>query len=249
LYIYSKKYNKTNNAPKTPAQICYGKEIYTLNSEDERILFIEDFLGEIESSFSELAKLLNILEADEVNELLEDRDSDIFRILKTIIALQYCRNPANTSALDVYINSIEEVHKRSPSTELNVFVDEDIISSAALMLDDPNTRKIAQFCLLPTLLFNIASVHSSKWKVISQDTTWTSDFFCTDNPVYIQDLEASLNFNGHILMPLSKNKILSISQTDSHPTARAALSLLADSASEKLFMSATNLMDLLKTPA
>ena len=209
-YFYNKKDGIYCKNPRTPKTSFFERNRNTIFKFGIDHNAVEDFYCNFENGFAKCMRyILSIKNHTEIIEIKE-----IISVLKYFIAFQFCRLPTNDDYFDNFILNYDYKKCRNlivDSSGKNYFTNERIEQYK----NDNEFKKYFKSLMLPYLLFNHLKQDDdiAKWQIFDLEYSYPGfSFLCSDAPIIYENINDLFLFNGNILLPLTKNKILIISK-------------------------------------
>jgi hypothetical protein len=135
-------------------------------------------------------------------------------VLKCYIALQFWRLPQHDIFMDNFLMSIDFKKTRNvllDNNGNNVLFEYGYIEQVK---KDKNFRYYFRCFILPYLLFNTINHDDNmeKWRIYNTEKDSRFSFVCSDMPIIYNNVNDLFMFKGNILFPLTKNRILLVSE-------------------------------------
>jgi hypothetical protein len=209
-HVFDKKYNKFRNDPQSPKTSFfeYNRNIIKINNLNTDVL--EKLYSDFENNFAKFLKYITSTHYE--IEILDNRD--LIYTLKCYIAMQFWRLPFNDFYIDKYILNINKKSCRNILVDNNGnnFLDDNICGN--LIKKDKYFRYYFRCFILPFLFFNIFSHDDNMetWRIYNTEKDNRFSFICADSPIIFNNINDFIMFKGKIFFPLTKNKILLISE-------------------------------------
>jgi hypothetical protein len=174
---------------------------------------VEKTYSNIENGF---AQFLNYLLKNHNDIEIMDNEDTIY-MLKCYIALQFWRLSVHDFFIDDFINNFD--FRNAPNRIIsnignkNLFENKEIIEK---LNQDKNYRYYFRCFILPFLLFNtFEHKHDiGKWRIYTIKENTQFAYLCSDIPIIYNTIFDLFNFKSKILFPITKNKILIITDKE-----------------------------------
>jgi hypothetical protein len=211
-HVFDKEYNKFKNDPQSPRTSFFDYNRNRIKINNINTDLIEKMYSNFENQFS---KFINFITAHHYEiEVVENED--MIYMLKCYISMQFWRLPAH----DVYVDEFIRNHNfKSSRNNLidkngnNFFDDAKIFE---LIRDDKNFRYYFRCFIMPYLLFNIFENEKkiAEWRIYNTESDSNFSFLCSDMPIVFDKFDDFFMFKGKILFPITKNRILIITEKE-----------------------------------
>lgn len=205
LFVHNKKWNSSDKAGKTPAQVFYKDELHTLCIFGRKDVFIEETYSQIESQCSDLLRMVSSFSPADITNVRNNED--FCNIIKLMISVQFWRLPSNKEIASTTSNDLLDIFDNfnCHSNKLPQ-LDRKIVRRLYKNRDNENVKKIIQFVVLPLTTCNFDGKLPDDFKIIKTDD-YEHDLLCSDRPIFYDEYKDFL-FNGEFLFPLSKRILL-----------------------------------------
>lgn len=233
--VYDKEYDSFRNQPQSPASNFFEKYRNTIKINGIRTDEIEKLYSNFDTQFSQL---FDLIQSGESHQKIITKDG--LYLLKIFLAIQFWRLPITDSLAKSYIQNfnLEKLGKAITFNDVPIGEVEEIKSS---FKNDADFQYYFKCFFLPIITFNI---HSKKhdiqnWRIfdVEDESRWAKHI-CGDNPIIVDQLDNFMSFNGSLIFPLTKSRILIRSSSNKKLTELSAsfssmLSLLVFAQSQK----------------
>jgi hypothetical protein len=135
-------------------------------------------------------------------------------VLKCLIIIQFCRLPVYDAFMDNLVLNFDNTSSCNILTDgngKNVLFEYDYIS---LIKNDKDFRYYFRCFIFPFLIFHVFNnnVDMLKWRIYNIEGK-NNPFICSDVPIiFNNNFNDILSFKGNILFPITKSRILIISE-------------------------------------
>jgi hypothetical protein len=220
-YLFDKKYNKFKSDSQSPSTSFFEYNRNMIMYRNKETSLIEETYSSIESGFAQFIHyLLNNANRTEIMD-----NEDTIYMLKCYIALQFWRLPAHDFFVDEFIRHFDFKNARNKLmnniSKKNFFDYHETIEN---LNSDKDYRYYFRCFLLPFLLFNTFDHRSDvgKWRIYTAESNNYFSYLCSDIPIIYNSISDLFNFKNKIVFPLTKNKILVITDKK-HPLSYPAI--------------------------
>ena len=209
-YLFDKNNKRFMKNPRTPKSTFYEYNRNTINNFKINDNSIEEIYSSLESDFAKCMKYILTLNNNiEITEIKQ-----IIYVLKCFIAIQFCRLPINDDYFDNFILNYDYKKCRNiiKDNNGNNLFDNNFIDKVK---NDIDFRKYFKSLILPFLLFNILEENYNflKWQIFDLKYSYQDyNLICSDAPIIYKNKNDLFMFNGDIILPLTKEKILIVSK-------------------------------------
>ncbi len=236
VYVYNKLRDHLGTLPQPSARICHEAHLYSLETLGQRHPVIEKAFSYYETQWASAFRMLDASEF-EANVLLSDGNGE--KIVRFFYACQFWRSPKRT-----------ELARRSAETLLSLYdgldkaehlvanIERKEVRRFIKLKASANSMKIIQSFLFPIMSYMTPAANGAKFRVVEKPKDYDMDLLCADVGVVGETIEEVFSGEGVKLFPLSRQRLLALSQDAVSVTAdevdRFQQSLI-ESASQHVF--------------
>lgn len=212
LQVFDKKHKNFKKDKQTPKTILFQKNRNTIKTHNVNTDHIEKLYSYIEAPFGVFFN--HIRKGISQEELMSKHG---IYLLKLFVAIQFWRMPLFDDIADNYILQLDlkRFGKRITFNGLPLG-ENDAIRQA--IKDDKGFRHYFRCFYLPLLTFNLKiddnEVHRWKLHSVSKEYGNWDNFLTGDNPLIVENVESLSLFDTKLILPLSKNQLVTYSPND-----------------------------------
>lgn len=200
--VYEKERGRFRKQPQSAGSVFFEKERNTVSLNGRRTDELERHFSRIENGIAKVFALIRQgISAEDLNS------GDGISILKTHVALQFWRLPANDGLATHFMRNLKEQHLKPFETKLGIPVEK----TGGLPASDAGFRRYFQSFLLPLLTFDLSRkpTPGRRWYVLDVESPreW-ANLVCSDSPLVFRNLPELFDFSGPFAMALSSSKLL-----------------------------------------
>ncbi len=209
LQVFDKKYLKFKKDKQTPKTVLFEKHRNTINFKGCPTDKIEKLYGAIETPFGDFFN--HVRKGISKEELISKEG---IYLLKIFVATQFWRMPLIDGFADYFIQNLDLNRFGSRITINNTPIGE-VKVIRNLLISDSGFRHYFRSFYLPLLMFDFR-VHDHdyhNWKlhdVAPEEGGW-DNILTGDNPIIVEDISEMFSFNSKLILPLSKNQLVTYS--------------------------------------
>ncbi|MEC6881450.1 DUF4238 domain-containing protein [Photobacterium piscicola] len=244
VYMYNTLYKKINKTPKKSAQIFYQEDLHTAKLFGEKTAMIEDFYSGLEGHLSKLISEINNISNNYPPEVFSSwkYDDSIYKVLMLIVSVQFWRNPKNKELAEKMAEKLNLLYENAICDNSDIlFFEKKDIKYIYKKRKTESMKKVIQFLVLPLITFKFTSETIPNLQVI-KIKDYDKDLICSDNPVYISEMNDQFIVTGDFIFPLTKDILLTNIKNIDYDEIQKTMIL---NASEKVIGSSVELLDYL----
>ncbi|WP_167525631.1 DUF4238 domain-containing protein [Cupriavidus oxalaticus] len=217
VYVYNKLRDHLGTIPQPPGKICHESHLYSLETLGQRHPLIEKTFSFFEKQWADTFRMLDASEF-EANVLLADGNGE--KIVRFFYACQFWRSPKR-----------KELASRSAETLLSLYdalgkaehliapIERKELKRFVKLKASANNMKIIQNFLFPIMTYMTPAANGAKFRVVEKPKDYDMDLLCADVGIVGETIEEVFSSEGVKLFPLSRQRLLVLSQDPVSVTA------------------------------
>ena len=208
LYEYDKNRQKINPNPRSPSQLFYQPNLYTVSVCGQTTYLIEESYSTFESQLSKLIRKIEDLNSAEFDKL--NLNEEFSNLVKINISIQFWRNPIHEQLAKIKSEALLELFDRFYEFNKDVIpFDKKDVKYLFKKKHKKSIFKFIQFCILPLLTFKFDGKLPEGFKILKiREFGYERDLVCTDNPVCFEQINDEMEFSGYFHFPLTKKLLI-----------------------------------------